>query len=313
MKKYCYRNTLNIFLRKDCDNFKRAIENHQNVIITNKNRHLSKIIDAVMLDNPQLFYVCWNREFKIYNINGECRVKIYYNCEIDERLKRERGFYEIAKSFSNNKSQREIICDVYKYVTENIFYDITDKSTCSNLIGGMLFGRASCQGVSMTIKYIFDVLNIPSFILAGKIKGDEENHVWNVVRLDNKWYHLDATNDLKCNSFCGRYDFCLLSDKQIKNTHIFKGKFNKDAENKNDYFEYKQRCFEDIISLRLAVMSLKDNVREFSFRFTQKINIFEVQNLFQGMLDIKYKGKAFNLKTIAGNSNCFYLAWIVGK
>ena len=55
-----------------------------------------------------------------------------------------------------------------------------------------------------------------------------ENHIWNAVFLDNKWYHLDLTWDdpvVSTGENILEYNFFLISDKELEelntNQHIF--------------------------------------------------------------------------------------------
>lgn len=66
-------------------------------------------------------------------------------------------------------------------------------------------------------------------------------HAWNVVRLDKKYYHLDCTFDLSLgNPEEIRYDYFLLSDKQIFRDHerlVWRVPACEDA----DRFYYKKK------------------------------------------------------------------------
>lgn len=72
-------------------------------------------------------------------------------------------------------------------------------------------------------------------------KGVKYRHAWNVVRLDKKYYHLDCTFDLSLgNPEEIRYDYFLLSDKQIFRDHerlVWRVPACEDA----DRFYYKKK------------------------------------------------------------------------
>jgi len=56
-------------------------------------------------------------------------------------------------------------------------------------------GLASCVGYAQAMQLLFELHNIPSFI----VTGDATNaffsgpHAWNKVQINGNWYHLDAT------------------------------------------------------------------------------------------------------------------------
>ncbi len=51
---------------------------------------------------------------------------------------------------------------------------------------------AICVGNATTFKLFMDALNIPCMIIHSTEYGE---HAWNVVQLDNEWYHVDVTFD----------------------------------------------------------------------------------------------------------------------
>lgn len=55
--------------------------------------------------------------------------------------------------------------------------------------GPLLEGRGLCGGYTDAMALFLEDMKIPNFKVAS------ENHVWNAVLLDNKWYHLDLTWD----------------------------------------------------------------------------------------------------------------------
>lgn len=59
--------------------------------------------------------------------------------------------------------------------------------------------RAVCQGNAIALKAIYDKLNEQlaegSTIKTGLCASDNINHIWNVVKIDGDWYHIDETWD----------------------------------------------------------------------------------------------------------------------
>ncbi len=55
-----------------------------------------------------------------------------------------------------------------------------------------------CEGYSRAMKYVLDKLNIPCVLVYGTYvwtSSDMEQHMWNYVQVDGKWYAIDATFD----------------------------------------------------------------------------------------------------------------------
>ena len=55
--------------------------------------------------------------------------------------------------------------------------------------GPLLEGRALCSGYSDAMKLFLDRLGVQNY----KISND--NHIWNLVYLNNEWLHIDLTWD----------------------------------------------------------------------------------------------------------------------
>jgi len=62
--------------------------------------------------------------------------------------------------------------------------------------------KAVCEGYAQTFKQVSERLGIQCKIIGGYSKGDvsdinniaeQENHAWNAVKIDNKWYLVDTT------------------------------------------------------------------------------------------------------------------------
>ena len=69
---------------------------------------------------------------------------------------------------------------------------------------------------------ILDKFNIPNF------KIISQNHIWNAVKIDGKWYHLDLTWDDPVTSDGSdvlEYNFFLITTKELENLektqHVF--------------------------------------------------------------------------------------------
>jgi hypothetical protein len=101
----------------------------------------------------------------------------------------------IAEVIKDEKDKKEIIKLFHDYVIEHTRYDRdrADRNIikyASNTAYGVLFeGYGICSGYADTMGIFLNRYNIPNYKIAS------ENHVWNAVKLDGKWYHLDLTWD----------------------------------------------------------------------------------------------------------------------
>ncbi len=101
----------------------------------------------------------------------------------------------ITNEVKDEKDTRTVIKIIHDYIINHAKYDKdrTDKNIInynSSTAYGVLFeGYGICSGYSDAMAIFLNYYGIPNFKVAS------ENHVWNAVYLDNKWYHLDLTWD----------------------------------------------------------------------------------------------------------------------
>ena len=103
---------------------------------------------------------------------------------------------ELYPKLVNDKNTNiQNIKSIHDYIINNTIYDSdrSDKQIIkyrSDIAYGPLFeGHAICGGYTDLMELFLEKLNIRSF----KVSSDD--HIWNAVNLDGKWYHLDLTWD----------------------------------------------------------------------------------------------------------------------
>ncbi len=91
---------------------------------------------------------------------------------------------------------------VHDYLCINMDYDIPavdDESKAdpdADNPYGMLVGHYGiCSGYASTFKLFMDCFDIECIIVEGKANGLEEDHAWNKIHIDGKWYNVDVTWD----------------------------------------------------------------------------------------------------------------------
>lgn len=102
----------------------------------------------------------------------------------------------ISENITNGMPIREKIRVIHDYIIDNAQYDKlkydnkNDTTYKSNTAYGVLLqGYGTCNGYADAMAIFLDKLNV----INCKISNDE--HIWNLVYLDGKWYHLDLTWD----------------------------------------------------------------------------------------------------------------------
>lgn len=127
---------------------------------------------------------------------GKITIKITHIYNENEINEIEKRLDEIINNIITvNMTDEEKIKAVHDYIINNTKYD-KDKSDkkidnhhSDTAYGTLIDGYAVCGGYADSMKLFLDRFEIPNF------KVSSENHVWNVLYLNNKWIHIDLTWD----------------------------------------------------------------------------------------------------------------------
>jgi hypothetical protein len=133
-----------------------------------------------------------------------------------------------------NDIQKET--SIHNYVVENTIYDSGTYDTVLNkgiyilddnnsAYAALVKGKTMCQGYAEAINKLLTMAGIESIVIVGEAKDSKgiwEGHAWNLVKLDNEYYHLDATWDDPVNingDQILRYSYFNLTDDIISKDH----------------------------------------------------------------------------------------------
>ena len=186
-------------------------------------RVLSDILFCLRLDEPRLAFVK-NVSFRAAREADHVEMLPQYAFEpakmrtivqtIDARVKK------IAAP-AQGKTEEEKLRYVHDWILDNVRYDKLYKNYAHEVIGPLCHGVGVCEGIAKTVKILLDELGMESLTVIGEEDAEKHGiegmrHAWNIVRVGEKLFHMDATFDLSL-SRCGvkRYDYYKLSDAQI--------------------------------------------------------------------------------------------------
>ena len=177
---------------------------------------------------------------------------------------------------------------VHDYLCKNVRYfdDNSMKGHC--LVGPLLYGQGVCDGISQAAQFLLKVGGIRSYIVFGEAKNSLQPnflpHAWNVIEVDNKWYHLDVTFDLSLSNQSIRYDYYNLCTTQISKDHRIKYISPLiDCNCEYDYYSNKHLVFKDFDILRKYFsFAISQRKSHFQFRFDAPYN----DKLYQDIIAI---------------------------
>ena len=175
---------------------------------------LDGAVNALILDNPEVFYIDITKMYLLTNISTTF-FSTTYNVSIganggnylEDGFSSAQDVNNIVNNVESIKNQIisqangntvEQIKIVHDYLVDTVEYDKTNGSSIYDTQGALINKKAVCEGYAKAFKYILDELGIPCIIVCGtgtNKSGVTESHAWNYVQIDGKWYAMDVTWD----------------------------------------------------------------------------------------------------------------------
>ncbi len=137
------------------------------------------------------------------------------------------------------KSEAEKVRRVHDYFCRNISYDYEGRGTSAvarqasahSVIGVFSRKTAVCEGIAKAFKLILNAVDVNCIVVCGRCRSMTDvfmngDHMWNIVRIDGKAYHMDVTWDITGSMNCGRQDeficqdYYCLTDEDIMRDHF---------------------------------------------------------------------------------------------
>ena len=108
----------------------------------------------------------------------------------------------LDKILKNSMSDLEKETAVYSWIVNNVDYDWTHQDVMRETpresftpYGGLVNRTAVCLGYATTFQLLMDLAGVECITVAGAAYSSQEDHSWNMVRLNNNWYCVDVTWD----------------------------------------------------------------------------------------------------------------------
>lgn len=108
---------------------------------------------------------------------------------------------------------------VHDWIVNNTVYMSSGPLYKSEADGAVVYGKALCEGYSKAFMYFAQSLGYECVCISGYAG---ESHMWNMVKLDGNWYHVDVTWDdpvTASGENMLRYDYFMISDSTIGKDH----------------------------------------------------------------------------------------------
>lgn len=167
------------------------------------NAHLTEaqlriVLLAFLNDNPQIFWLAnvysygysdnaTYIQFYSYISQNECNTMVQQlNAKINT----------LTQSMPSGLTEFDRELYLFNYLTQNCVYDtqaVTDSSRWKSFTsyGAITEGKVVCEGYAKAMQLISSYCGIQCMQVTGQCDG--VNHMWNLMKIDGNWYHLDIT------------------------------------------------------------------------------------------------------------------------
>lgn len=138
----------------------------------------------------------------------------------------ERAVQNILNNALRENSGYDQLLYIHDWIVNNTEYRRNGPQYIFEADGAILHGIALCEGYSKSFMYLAQALGYNCVCVTGK--GNGEDHMWNMVELNGRWYHVDVTWDdpvMSDGSSTLRHNYFLISDKTIRNDHYIETPF----------------------------------------------------------------------------------------
>lgn len=164
-------------------------------------QEVSVAIEAFINDHPEVFYL--KSEYSTYIVTGLGEnigyIKLNYTEESEEAINEKYNLIkarvqEYVDEFSSLETQYEKEIAIHDKLAYSVEYSKLDElpRKYHTIEGTLIEGVGVCDSFSKSLQVIYNKLGIDSIIVLGETSGGP--HAWNLVRLDDGWYHVDLTS-----------------------------------------------------------------------------------------------------------------------
>ena len=196
---------------------------------------LSSIYVSVLNDHPEYFWCQdsfrYQQTTTLLGESGYVTIFPLYNCSENEKESKQKKIDAVVEDclagISCQTSEYEKVKYVFEYIIHHTEYD--KSATDNQNVYSVLVNKTSvCAGYAKTTQYLLMNLGVRCIYVTGYADGEE--HAWNIVECEGKYYHVDTTwGDPICeNSNCVQdhidYNYLCCSDEKIFQTHVLNNK-----------------------------------------------------------------------------------------
>jgi len=191
--------------------------------ISNVGKAIGDEIDKLKYTNPYEAYNVSSYNMHMSSSSRSTTVEVKIDCvykmttdmasDLDTRS---RAIVASITSTSMNAFEKERA--IHDWIVNNTQYD--QSYSIYDPYNTLINHTGVCEGYSLLAQKMFTIAGIKSLVVEGYCDGVA--HAWNMVNIDNHWYHVDVTWDDPVSSRdVLRYDYYNISDSKISADHTW--------------------------------------------------------------------------------------------
>lgn len=154
-----------------------------------------RVVSALCDENPEFYWLTDS----YYEVRMFDHVMFLYFPNHTDKNAKELMDDEVNKIISAVKTDDDVetIRNLHDYLIENYEYS-KDNEFNQNIIGLLLEGRGTCASFARTFQYIAQELGYTVYSVPGTSDSGDgvENHLWNIIEINEQWYWMDVTLDI---------------------------------------------------------------------------------------------------------------------
>lgn len=168
---------------------------------------------------------CKIANYSCYAINFEYDFDKATLSEMKKKLE-QKACEIVASNIAKDMPPYMKVYAIHNYIINNCKYaedyDTNSDPVYYTAYGALVNGKAVCDGYASAASLLFNMCGIENIKITGESKG--VGHAWNLIKLDDDYYHIDTTWDDPV-SYTGlsylKYDYYNLNDEQMSVDHTW--------------------------------------------------------------------------------------------
>lgn len=187
---------------------------------------IKEAFDQCHLEQPFYTQHCEKRSYKYRQLTKN-RIKVEFTMRYRMARQEEKWIVDeihaiLKKRIHPVMSTLQKIFIVHDYIARTYSYERHTEGSPFAVYTFMNEKHGVCMAYALLFEKMMEVLEIPCYYVIGKAAGEgTEGHAWNMVQIDDHWYHVDVTWD-DIGSIPDkevRYRYFLVADEKMRIDH----------------------------------------------------------------------------------------------